>query len=336
MNHEHYRDWIHLAIAEELGDAESRMLRDHLVECEACRAELEELSSLIKTIGAGGVAEPTERMLWEARRNLSESLRREPSISSVLGRVAQRVAPAGSGVSSPRPSRPSMWFTGWRVAFTGLAGALAGFFVAFMVIGAPTPQQPAPSQTVGTDFADANREMGPPAIANVRFVNTSPRNDVMEVEYDVVRPVRLRAPVTDEHVQRLLAYALVNESNTSQQLRAINALDKLVDQPSADPRIQTALIETLKSDANPAVRKQAIRVLGGMPFGDDIRDACLYVLENDTNAALRIAAINLLAGATLKGYEPGEKLYDVLKSDESDYIRSHTAAFIQEVNDDVQ
>ena len=85
------------------------------------------------------------------------------------------------------------------------------------------------------------------------------------------------------------------------------------------------------------MRKQALYVLYQMPFDDDIKDACLHVLASDENEGLCvIAAINMLAVAVLEGQLAGKDVMDAvgtrLQSDDNNYIRIQSGAFLQEVN----
>ena len=329
MSHETYKELLQLAVLNELGDADARRLHEHLDTCAECQAEFTELTQMMTVIGESGVTEPTDEMLWEARRNLRASLSKEPSTNSVLARVTQSVAPAGSASAAPQSSWKD-WFTGFRVGLTGLAGAAAGFAIAFLALGGETPTTPEQGQQLASVH-----EMGEPAIENVRFIGSSASRDLIEVQYELVRPVRLKAPATDERMVNLLSHAMTESPNTGVKLAAIKALDGQVEaKVPMDPDIKDAFVATLMSDANPAVRKQALRVLQRVSFDDSIRDACLYVLNNDNNPALRIAAINTLAEASLEGYDPGPELYDLLNENED--IRFHSGAFIKEVSEDVQ
>lgn len=337
MSHDKYKEWLYLAVSDELPEDETRQLHAHLTECEACELTFAELSQTLTLFGESGVAEPTDEMLWEARGNLRDALSRQPSKNSVLARVTQSVAPAGSGSDIPRREEGGWrsWFTGFRAPLTGFAGAAAGFVVAMLVLQGPSG--PATTDTVaGGRMLAPNHEMGEAEISNVRFVNTSARSDVIEVEYDLIRPVRLKADATDPRMKGVLAHAITSEPNTGVRLAAMKALDSPDRVQPMDDTIKAAFLATLRSDANPAVRREALRVLQSMPFDIGIRDACFYVLENDNNAALRIAAINILASAALEGYDPGPQIYDLLDTEENDYVRFHTGAFIKEVDDDVQ
>ena len=71
MSHERYKSWLRLAVANEITTDDMRLLRQHLGECDSCRTEFQELRQMMTTLMERGVEEPSEDMLWEARRNLA-------------------------------------------------------------------------------------------------------------------------------------------------------------------------------------------------------------------------------------------------------------------------
>lgn len=339
MNHERFKNLLQLAVADEISADEMSTLRDHLTECDACRSEFNELRQLMTVLGEGGVAEPSEQMLWETRRRLFETIRQESPAQSALPRTTQDVAPTVSGPMAGRGSSLSPgglthgwmnWLRGYRLAFSGATAIAIGVFIGYVSFGRSGAQQTALSP-VPTASHEA---LGNPDIANVRFVNADAPGGEMEIHYDLVRSVRLRAGVNDEHMQRMLAYALLNEENAGVRLQAVNAFAASTPQ-ARDNDVKVALIEALTTDPNPGVRRESLRVLQTLPFDTDIKNACLLVLTNDSNPGLRVASIGLLARATREGDLVGGEIYDELKSQlgNDDLLRANTAAFIQEDND---
>lgn len=337
MSHERYKNWLRLAVANEITTDDMRLLRQHLGECNSCRVEFQELRQMMTTLMERGVEEPSEDMLWEARRNLHAALEKEQPVSSILTRKTQSVAsqfPHGS------PHSTANWFAGWltgfRIPLVGATAAAVGFFIGYLAFaGTPAPvaeQDP----DVAYESGVIDQELGGPMIANVRFLNRDPKGGEIEIQYDLVRPIRLRANVEDDRMQRVLAYAVVNEDNAGTRLRAIDALDthgKRV----YDNDVKLALIRSVQSDPNAGVRQHSMKVLQGMPFDRDIKEASLYVLANDDNPGLRVAAIDLLSKARLEGHVPGQEIYDFmttnLRSEDDAFLRARSTAFIEEVRD---
>ncbi len=337
MKHDTFKELMRLAVLDELGEEGRKSLEGHLDDCAECRAEFVELESLVTLVGESRAAEPSDEMLWEARRNLSAALADEPvpgvqPAESLLKRLTQGMAWSGSRSAVSPTSGVSSWVRGFRVTFAGAAAVAAGVLIGYLAFGrvAPSAVDPTPVETTQLDDL-----LGKPNYRNVRFVNVDPRNGEVEFEYDVVRPARFKAGIDDKRVQRLLANVVTSEGNPGARLEAINTIGAYIEEPK-DDKIKQALVHAARFDANPGVRKHALYVLYQMPFDDDIKEACLHVLGNDNNAGLRIAAINILAAATLDGHLENRDLSDAvgadLARDENKFIKTQYGEFLQEVN----
>jgi len=348
MVHNKYKEWIQLAILDELGDDDRRSLEVHLADCAECTVEFEEMKSLVKVIGESRAAGPSDHLFREARRDLADAISRERALAgqpakSLFKRLTQGVAWSGSrSPVSPSDSSPgwTSWIGGLRIGFAGAAAIAVGFLAGYLAFGriTPNPETAGTQQPVGEILGPRDHELGPPGYTNVRFVDVDPRSGQVELEYNLVRPVRLKANMEDERVQRMLAQAVLNEKNPGAQIQAIKMIDTYVEKPE-DEELKRALITVLKTDPTPGVRKHALYVLYKMAFDEDIKDACLHVLVNDNNAGLRIAAINILAQATLEGQVEGKDVFEAvgaqIVADENGYIRNQSDVF-KEVNGDVE
>jgi hypothetical protein len=338
MKHEKYKEWIQLAIFGELGDEDRRVLEAHTDDCADCRAEFEELTGMMALVGTARAAEPTDHELLEARGRLSKSIRDQRIEKSA---AIQHAATVGRDRYDRRPhwARLIGWLQGGpgRVAFAGAAAVAVGIFIGYLAFARlgvqPGPAADRTDQPISLAQDHSGQELGPTSYANVKFVDVDPRTGQVRLEYDVVRPVRLRADIGDERVQRMLAHTVLNEKNPGVKLQAIQTIDAYVEHPE-DEEVKNALIQALKTDSSPGVRKHALYVLYKMPFDENIKDACLFVLSNDQNAGMRVAAINILAAATLDGHVVGKEVYDAMEEQagEDDYMRIRQGAFMQEVN----
>lgn len=319
MTHDTYKEWILLSVLDELGDEERRNLEVHLAECAGCRAEFEEAKSFIALVGETAAARPSDETLRDARRSLREAL---------YATGARRFG-AGSRVWAG-------WLPPMRTAFAGAAAIAIGFLAGYLVFGR---MEKGVVSSRPVDIAQPDHELGVPAYRNVRLANVDPRTNEIELEYDMIRPARLKAGIDDERVRSVLAQAVMNDDNPGTRLRAINTIGTYGGAPQG-AEIERALIQAVKTDPNAGVRKQALYVLYRMPFDDDIKRACLDVLANDENEGLRIAAINMLAVAMLEGRLQGKEIVDAvgarLQGDRNDYIRIQSETFLQEVNGNAQ
>ncbi len=328
--HDNYKEWILMSILGELGDAEQRSLEAHIAECADCRAEIEEARSIVSMIGETSALRPSDETLRDARRSLREALSPAPARPFESGSQAE------PGWLSYLLYLLSRIFSRKRAAFACAAALAVGFLAGYIAFGrtdkgAIAPQSAGPSQM--------HSEQGGPAYRNVRLANVDPRTNEIEIEYDIVRPARLKAAMDDERVRNVLAQAVMNDENAGARLQAINAIGTYAAVPQGGA-IEQALVRAVKTDPNAGVRKQALYVLYRMPFDEDIKRACLDVLANDENEGLRIAAINMLAVAMLEGRLEGKEIVDAigarLQKDPNDYIRIQSGAFTQEVTSHVQ
>ncbi|UCH85854.1 MAG: HEAT repeat domain-containing protein [Candidatus Latescibacterota bacterium] len=338
MTHDKYTEWIQLAALGELDDQNRRMLDAHLEACADCRAHYDELVDMMTVVHEARAAAPTDRELELARGRLREAIRGASIELDQHESAPARYRDMGD-VHRAGVSGLIGWLQGGigRVAFAGATAVAVGIVIGYLAFGRAGGQLQPVSDPIDKRAtvaeAQADQELGPPSYANVRFVDVDPRSGQIQLEYDMVRPVRLRADIEDERVQRMLAHTVLNEKNPGVKLRAIQTIDAYLESPK-DEEVKKALIQALKTDPSPGVRKHALYVLFRMPFDQDIKDACLFVLANDENPGMRIAAINILSAATLDGHIEGNEVYDVLaeQADENDYMRIRSGAFMQEVN----
>jgi hypothetical protein len=341
MKHEQYIEWLHLSLAGELASEERRLLDEHLEACGECRATADELNIMMVRLRQNRMEITPETLLPDARRALRDAMRREAveGVSSNDARVSGRdwdAASAPRGRAMRGGSRVAFggwagWLSGFRPALLGASALAAGVFVGYLAFGREQVTV-LPGTPVAPNVAG---EMGNPDIANVRFVDWGARDGMVEIEYDLVRPVRLRAAVGDDRVQRVLARALVADDNPGVRIKAVGALD-----PGAAreprPQVKIAIMDAAKTDPNAGVRQEALRVLRGFPFDSEIEATYLYVLEHDENAGMRVASLDLLSGARLSGHEVGPEVYQYLseRPEGDSWVKARSAVFFEEVRDE--
>jgi anti-sigma factor RsiW len=296
MDHDRFKEWLHLSAYDELGEDEERQLEAHVQSCDECRREREELVRMLVTITASGAGEPSEEMLTAARQNLSAALSKEP-VHSVIREPARR---------EPIMSRlfGGEWRLGYRFALAGAAMLAVGYFVGYLAFGRIQPDSP-------VSTVDLLASSPYTAVSNVHFVDADATDGEVELMYDEVRPARLRAPADDQRMRELLAHAILNGSNPGVRLEAINVYER--DESIALPGdVKNAFLEALVSDPNAGVRRQALFVLQRLPFDDDVKGAMLFVLSHDENPGLRIAAMNYLSAVAVDGDLSKNEFRDIL------------------------
>lgn len=350
MRHETYKEWILLAVFGELGDGDRLSLDAHVSECAECRAEREAVASFLSLAGRAGVTGPSDELLREARRALRESIVGETKLAGQAAAFRERSLTQDGAWSTPGhsrfPSSPVRGWTAWltpgRAVLAGAGAVAVGLLAGYLLFGRAQPGGPLvrPDDSArriadNGQPAQAGAELGAPSYRNIRVAGVDPRTNQVDLEYEVIRPARLRAGVEDGRVQRVLAQAVMNEANAGTRLQAINTIGAYVARP-IDEEVKQALIRAVRADPNAGVRKQALFVLYQMPFDEDVKQACLQVLAGDENEGLRIAAINMLSVAVLDGRIEAKDVMEAvgarLQSDDNDYIRIQSGAFLQEVN----
>ncbi len=315
MNHKQFRDWIQLSLYDELDQEEKRLLDQHLEACEPCRNELEEFKKLHETLEVP-MSESIDPLLKEVREELRGALRLERSRRSLPGHWTDRISDT-SGLWAFRGS------VSLKVAAVALLALSAGIFLGYEIFRSPKPG----STQVSELSADVD-------ITNVRFVDPDAEDGQIELSFDAIRHVRLRAGVNDDRVQKVLARALVNSQNPGVRLNAISAI-RSNQRRLSDREVKSALIMALQSDDNPGVRKEALTTLQKYPFDEEIKRAFLHVLVHDSNPGLRIEAIRSLETTAEQKHMADPELVGVLRdrmnSDDNNYVRIRARSVLEEI-----
>ncbi|MBE0559103.1 MAG: HEAT repeat domain-containing protein [Proteobacteria bacterium] len=218
-----------------------------------------------------------------------------------------------------------------RTALVGAMTMVIGLGVGYLLFATPSNEGEFPAQTA---LLAPGMEGGGSQITAVRFVDADASDGEVELAFQAVKPMRLKGSPDDPAIQRLLAYALDTEPNAGIRIRTVNTLTENP-QPQIDPEIRTALVQVVKYDTNPGVRKQAMQALRNLPMDPDIKNALLYVLANDPNEGLRIDAIDTLLPERVEQTPDDHHILQVLRSrmqnENNSYIRLRTKAALQEV-----
>ena len=307
--HTHFEELLILSFYNELQENEKSDLAHHLQDCGICTREQAELQSLHATLKKNGRLLVTEPLLQEARSELREMLRRQQSRKS----IGDWLNDVFILFSAPA----------WRFAFVGIFCLALGFGGGYFFL------RPAQNTVESTGSAELSRT------ENIKITAANPATGEVEVSFDAVRAVRMKAKIDDQRVLALMAKALTDDRNPGVRLRAVSLITRQDDaHPSANPDIKKALIAAVIEDENPAVRKEALLALGGFLFDPEIQSALLLVLAHDENAGLRMAAIDALQ---LTKYETRLKdriIQSTLRScvinEKNTYVRQQAQLLLQE------
>jgi HEAT repeat protein len=278
----------------------------HLESCEACRAEVDAVESAWVRLGA----DPDATVDPEFRRATKAMLEAET--------LRRRVVPI----------RARRWMPALQAAAM-LAMAAAGYLVARSAV----PAAPAAAVRAESEIPDLAKQ---PKLANVSF-RPADASGRIGISFDVTTRYSVEGKPDDATVSNLLAY-MVSGSGSTEGARgkAIDLVSRhyATDAP-ASPQIIATLVDTLKNDRNPGVRKKAAEALGQLPPSPAVRDAFLAALKGDTNAAVRIAAVEGLAKAAITLRDPAaiETLRAKANDDrETGYVRVKAAKALQRVD----
>lgn len=312
-----------LSLYGELSSNEQQTLDRYLASHPDLQAEytrLKKFSSLVREEASFPVS---DAMLQDARQQLRGALRREQQHRSVMTQIIESL----SSFFGPR----------LNLAIGGVAALVLGIIIGRLTIKAPS-EFVVPHDVDALVHSVGNSETSDTKtrIENVRFVDADASDGVIEFDFDAVAPMHLKGNVSDPDIQKILTYALLNESDDGVRIRTMNAIAQQAEKrKTGDPAIKSALITTLKTDENPGVRGEALRVLGDYPFDNEIRDALLYVLTHDENSGVRVAAVNALAMAKNDGHVMGDTVAATLerhlKNEQNNYIRNRAATLVKEI-----
>jgi len=308
MVHEEFRELIILASLEELDGFSSHKLSQHLAVCSECSKEYYRMISFNKELSSSRPLINDNKLLESARRDLRKSIA-DLSTRKNISQVVKE------------------YFFTYRLALGSFALFLIGIFSGLAISGISGS-----GDAAGIELLRENNVK----ISNISFIDSDPADGEISFGFDAVRPVTVRGKLTDNHIQQILAYSLVNERNDGIRLRAINTIaaqTMMTIMPGE--KIKTALIKTVKYDQNPGVRREALLTLNRLPLDQDILNALLYVLENDNNSGLRIAAINSFDPDKLKSEMIDQGLINILQQksleEENEYIKTRARNVLEEV-----
>lgn len=319
MNCELAHERIVLAAYGELSDEHMHELDRHLVGCNECREEREQLLALRTLAAALPVVEPDANLIARSRLRLEEALDALPP-RRWYERWGQRMM----------NNFASMQAAPVAAALLLIVGAGAGLIGGYEVAQSRSAHEastsaaqvanaiPAPTvQTQSVSFV-------PSQVTSVSNVMRQPGSDLVEVSYNQVIPHKVQGSLSDPAIRQLLMMASENAASSGVRNNSVGLLaaECRAGNGCDGTGIRDALMVALRYDRNEAVREKALRGLEPYVAEDmRVRDAVLEALLNDGDARIRSQAIGIL--------EPVEAdtsvrqvLYSVSNTDQSPQIRN--------------
>lgn len=305
----------------ELDENERTELENLMLENDELHNEFESIRELYSAITKSRPVESDEKLLVSARNSLMRTIRKESETVSAKNKIIEWLK--------------NIFVVNYKLSFGGVGLLVVGFLAGYLIFSVgPQPPMLQSGDSINLDNASESSTK----ITNIRFPNPFSENGEIEIAFDAVKPISYKGTADDPMIQKLLATALVTESNPGLRLKTVNTISSQIESEniSVDPKVKSSLITAMKVDDNPAVRREALNALMKFPFDEEIRDAFLFVLSNDNNSGMRVSAINALAELKVQGKSLDEKIIEVLsrkaQNDESDFIRIRAASLVKEVN----
>lgn len=269
MEHAKFEEMLILYSWNELKKDERNEFERHMLGCDSCRVELEELKKLHDLITNNINEELDENALFESRQELLAEIRNLNRNKFQFSKILEFFT---------TPTTGSL-----RFAYS-LASVVILFAVGYFIFFKSTVSK----DQVTTDLAKVES-----SITNLEFINTDFEKGEVEIVYDQITPMKVKGNVNDAAIQKVLAQSLIDNENPGVRLQTVNAI--LSEKGTRTSNVlKDALIKAMMYDDNPGVRKEAMNALCNLQFDDQIRDAMIHVLQSDKNSGLRIQAINCL------------------------------------------
>ena len=314
MDHNKYKDLNTLSVYEELKANEQSDLLHHLIGCPECLADFEEKRKLGETLLKAKLPEPDAALLNQARRELRIALGSKMKGSSFLKIVETIIS----------------FFTGrYQIVIIGTAMALIGLFAGKFIFNLnPNSQKEEILQIRPASLFQENMQ-----ITNVKFADNISVDGKIDFTFDAIKPVHIKGNINDPKIQSILSYAMVNGDNAGVRLNSISLINSGPPK-KLDNDVKYAIVNVVRNDANPGVRREGLKLLRKVPYDDEIKKALLFVLSNDKNTGMRIEALNILMDAQKDGHnftkEDLNILKDNLKQDNNQYIQYKVKSVLKE------
>jgi hypothetical protein len=281
----------------ELTPDDEDQLDQHLHECAACSAEMEQQRTLAAALDRRQLALPPV-LLDECREDL---------MAAIVGGAPRQVKPA-KGPWALFLEAVGTTFAGFgrlRQPVGAVLLILVGYLAArYSGVGGPSPS-PVPAENVYSTVRSVKAENdGRVQIAfdetrrreitgrledpNIqRLVLAGSHDENAELRLESVGLMKNRAD--SPQVLESLTNALENDPNDGVRLKALDALKPM----AGDPRVTKTLSKVLLTDANPAVRMQVIDLM--VARRDDSAVGLLQnLMQREDNNAVRLKASKVL------------------------------------------
>jgi hypothetical protein len=290
----------------EVTPEEEDQVDQHVHECAACAAELEQQRAMAAALDRRQAVVPPA-LLEECREDL---------MAAIAG-------------GAPRQARPAkgpwtLFLEAMSETLTGFGrlrqpvGALLLIFLGYMAARF-TGVGGGPISGLPTNNAALLSGNNVPVVRDVKAEG----NGTVRIQFDRRQEVTGRL---DDHTILELILAGSREEDPAVRVESVDLLKSHVDsQPVLD-----SLINALKSDPNDGVRLKALDALKPMAGDQRVTDALSQVLLNDTNPAVRMEAIELIV--MRRNDSVVGVLQNMMQREENPGVRSKASKILKDWN----
>lgn len=309
-----YRQWIWLALYDELPSDQKKVFEKHIKNCAECQLDYEEAEKAVKLLDQKIQVEPTQIQLDTNRSELHQRLifdtqsRFQKSWRAKLWQIVSlEFAPA------------------LRLA-TATALLIIGILIGNFVF-----------RSTGSGFESSQKqiaELNKANISNIESIQYDPSTRQVSIKLNTINDMMIRGDVEKPEIQELLAQTLLNEDRPNIRLKTVRALQNT---HKIDEKVISALSEVIDKEENPGIRLKAVKLLTSIPITPSIKDVLTQVLVrvflNDSNSAIRIEAFEGLSKVNNGSVTP--VIFSAAKNDSSEYIRAKAKKILERTENPV-
>jgi len=268
MNKEKFIELVYLYLMNELQAEERTELENAMMQDDELKNEFENIKETFSVIQNNKPAEADGRLLVSARQSLMRKVREVSEEKSSISQLIEKIK--------------YYFYHNYGLALGGAVTLVVSIGIAYLMF---------------IKTAQNTAILDKPVELNTSQENASNNKLNTEVPSNNSSSTIDKRNTIQQNFRESLINALLGGTNAGVRIRSISTISDQTKRESfkPDPQIKDALITAMKSDSNPAVRKEALMVLQHYSYDNQIRDAFLFVLSKDKNSGMRVAAINALA-----------------------------------------
>ncbi len=268
MNKEKFIELVYLYLMDELQSHEKDELENAMMQDDELKTEFENIKETFNIIQSSKPTEADGRLLVNARQSLMRKVREASEEKSSSAKLIEKIK--------------YYFYHNYGLALGGAVTLVVSIGIAYLMFIKTAQNTAVLDKPIEFNTSQEN------ASNNILNTEVPSNNSSSTIDKRKISPQNLR---------EALINALLSGSNDGIRIRSISTISDQTKQESfrPDPQIKDALITAMKSDSNPAVRKEALMVLQHYSYDNQIRDAFLYVMSKDKNSGMRVTAINALA-----------------------------------------